>query len=842
MSELNLEALLACSLCPKLCASRTQVVPAKGPLDARVMIVAQAPGRNEDQAGVPLIGKSGHQLDALLAIAGLDPAQIYMTNAAKCWPGDGDRRPSKRELSNCAPWLLTEIALVRPTFIVTLGDVALQAVMSGQRLSQVHGQAIAHEIELLDTDSRDYWSGRVFATYHPSATNYNANLKPVIIEDFKKLKEVLSGKPRTANGWRFGSLAEVLERGNGPIAIDYETTQPKVDGRFAPPLAQPIGIAVARRVGRAVVASYEPPTALHSTALAQVLADEAIEKVAHNTKFERTVSLNAGIDLRACHDTKVMAHLLGFVSTHLKDLSGSVLGVRQQRFEEWDGIDPRYPCGDAAFTLMLYEVLRERLIENDLWRVYLDIELPLIPVLADMERAGIEFSEERRVALRERIVARAAEIEAQYEGVNLASPKQVSELLFGEAGHSTAKAALEAVPEAATIVEWRELAKLLGSYIDKFPRLRYPTDGRIHGSFNQAGGHDDDDKGKESPSNFRLSSSNPNLQNIPSRTALGQQVNECIVPAEGYIFVKADAGQEEPRIASVITGDQTLRERLERGDDIYLPLAQLAYDLVLPRSLTAKRLAGSYLELGKVVMDGPRTLTRHDHEWRQIGKKFFLATLYGAQWRKLQETALKDLGLALTNVEAQRLSALLKAEYPDIVRLGNMAWDEVQATGYASTIFGHKRWLYGAFSDRRSDRAQAIREGANFKVSGPGAAIMKVALRKTWGAISELDARIVLSIHDSIVVECSPPLYHYVAEVLTAAFQGMLEIALPVDIEIITREGFHMSPSEYAFISHACPHCRSDLLWSNLLRWYRCTGCSRKYRVTKYELLEVKGE
>ena len=793
-------ALLGCSRCPRLCVSRSRVVPSKGPTKARILIVAQAPGRQEDAAGVPLVGRSGQQLDRLLKLhAGVDAATVRMTNVVKCYP-ERDRKPTTREIRECREWLINEIIETDAEIVVTLGDVALQALVPGEHLSQVHGQVIASMLSELPRQVV------VFPTYHPSATNYNANLKPILIEDFKRLGAHLSGKPARVgrDGWRFGTLREIMQEGHGAYAIDYETTQPLVDGHFAPSLAEPIGIAVARRVGRAVVATYEPPRVIAD--FKPILEAEGVERVAHNTKFERMVSLRAGVDLGLTHDTKIMAHLLGLPSSRLKDLSGTLLDVRQTRFEEWDGVDPTYPCQDAAYTLMLYELLSARLRDEGLWNVYYTVELPLVPVLADIERRGIAVDNTALAALGVEVAARLAAIEADFAGVNLNSPQQIAHLLYDTLGvppptrfdarrrlwvpkltkggaTPTGKEILEEIDHSAAraLVEHRELSKLRGAYIEKLPRL-IQADGRVHGQFHQAGGHDDDSKSKESPATYRLSSSNPNLQNIPYRTLLGKRVYTCFVPAEGYVFVKADAGQEEPRIAAVITGDRVLTERLTNGVDIYLPLAQHAYNLMQQKYASEP----AAMLLGGVDVRAPLVLTKKQHEWRQVGKKFFLATLYGARATKLQEIALKDLGLMLTGGEADVLSKKLRGEYPGIAALASLARIEAERDGYVTTIMGHRRLLYGALSRRLTDKEAAIREGANMKVQGVAAAMLKVALRRVWAALRGHDAHIVLTVHDSVVVESVPTEVDYVKSVLSHAFDDLIAIPVPVDLEVST--------------------------------------------------------
>jgi len=515
-------------------------------------------------------------------------------------------------------------------------------------------------------------------------------------------------------------------------------------------------------------AFYLPPIWIER--LRPWLENPSVTKVCHNAKFEYQVLKTMGIVLRGFEDTKIAAYLLGFPSTHLKDLSGTLLGIRQQRYEEWDKESPDYPAADAACTLHIWRILSEQLREEGLWDVYRNIELPLVPVLADMEREGVKIDVERLAKVKEHVSSQLVALAHRVPQVdNLGSSDQIATYLYGTLGlippHSTPggkdsvdKAALSALdhPTAKIIMEWKGLKKLRDGYLDTLPDL-VAEDGRVHGSFNQAGTWDEEEEEqKESPSTGRLSSSHPNLQNIPRRSNVGRQIRACFVAEEGCVLVRGDVGQEEARIAALLTNDKRLLERFHHDEDVYIPVGEMVKALCRkPPSWSPK-------------------------EWRELAKVVFLAELYGARETKLQEVCGKA-GARITPLAAALLDTAFSSEYSGIADYAEVTTETLQRQGWVSTWFGRKRWIPKVYGGNARQKEEAYREAANMPVQGTAADVMKMMLVRVAEGVKGI-GRLILTVHDEVVVECEEKYVEKVREVLLSSTEGLLPVKLPVEV------------------------------------------------------------
>ena len=373
-----LVGLSKCEECPLY--EGANVVEGVGPKPANIMLIGEAPGALEDELGEPFVGASGAKLEILLEQAGLHRDNIYITNLVKHRP-PRNRNPYKREINACAHWLEDELNQVRPMIVVTLGSVAGKYFKPDLSLTREHGVPLESEGFLL------------VPMYHPAAAMHNPNLWPVQLEDWAALRTKLHNKqvtPRT-NYSLYGNISQV-----GPLGFDLETTSPTRGGRFAVQEAEIVGYSWSDVPG---TGSYIPEKPYK---MKTILEDPNQEVICHNSKFEYTHLKNNDITLTNFQDTKIAAYLLGLPSTHLKDLAVQELGIKPITYSEVTGgkdmseltaeeILP-YAAADADNTLQLWDALVTRLREYVLEDVYNNVEMPLVPVLSDMERRGVLVS------------------------------------------------------------------------------------------------------------------------------------------------------------------------------------------------------------------------------------------------------------------------------------------------------------------------------------------------------------------------------------------------------------------------------------------------------------------
>ena len=767
------ETLQKCEECP-LHESANRIVLGNGPTPADVMLVGEAPGAQEDDIGIPFAGASGAKLDILLEQARLERADVYVTNLVKHRP-PRNRNPYKREINACAHWLEDELNLVRPLIVITLGAVAGKYFKPDLALTREHG--VSHEAE-----------GFLLVTmYHPAAALHNPNLWPIQLEDWASLRSRLYDKkitPRT--DYRLhGSLTP-----SGPIGFDLETTSPTRGGRFAVQEADVVGYSWASVPGKA---SYIPEKPYKIKTL---LEDEGQEVVCHNAKFEYTHLRNNDITLANFHDTKLAAYLLGLPSTHLKDLAVQELGIKPITYTEVTGgkdmselsaeeILP-YAAADADNTLQLWPILYNRMKELELDNVYNDIELPLVPVLSDMERRGVvvsmEATEEAIAFFKdEQDKAECKAHEVIPDDVNIGSSDQLARWLESEGAPITKRTegkGLLATDEntlralagtgwysdtVSAIMEFKMFRKL-GAFPKKFKELS-GWDGALHPNFNQGGYYEaSSDTCGSAPATGRLSCSTPNLQQIPHHgrgkgaryEEYGKKVRGCLVARPGYLLVAADVGQQEPRIASLVAPEPALQEDFSRGLTPYALIGQDIYERDIVKGVD-------------------------EQEWH-TAKTFFLALVYGAGATKLHQI---DPRLSLE--QSQKGYDRVRDRYKGLVQFRHKVSYDIWEKGYARDYFGRIRWFPGIYSTAPFQREATLREAINFHIQGPAASCIKIAMRRLWEGIQErgLDAHLLLQVHDEVVLEVKEE----ELEMTMALVNDMLSDVMPIDFPIESEVG-----------------------------------------------------
>ncbi|MGB9737951.1 DNA polymerase I [Chloroflexus sp.] len=525
------------------------------------------------------------------------------------------------------------------------------------------------------------------------------------------------------------------------------------------------------------------PLAEVAAALGPLFADPNIPKFAHNAKFDAEVLAGVGIQVAGlAFDTMIAAAMLG-KRQGLKDLAFYELKLPEPptTIEDLIGRGSKqisfaavpieqaapYAAADALHTLLLTETLREQLTTDAALRdLYYRVELPLINVLTDMELTGILLDHEYLRELGKRFAQRIAELTEQIYtkaggSFNINSGQQLNEVLFERlginprdhglsklksGGYSITAEVLEELsqlyPIAADILAYRQLTKLKSTYIDALPQLVNPRTGRIHTSYNQIGA-----------ATGRLSSNNPNLQNIPVRTEEGREIRRAFVAAPGHRFVAADYSQIELRVLAHISGDENLIAAFQQGLDIH--------------AATASRLFG-------VAPD------QVDKNQRRVAKTVVFGVIYGISAFGLAQR------LGIERDLARQLIDNLFEQFPGIRRYIDQTLAFGRQHGYVQTLFGRRRVM----EDLRASgvrRAAAEREAVNAPIQGTAADIMKMAMVYVHRALRErgLRTRLLLQVHDELIAEVPeeevPAAAHLLREVMSNTYQ--LVVPLGVNLE-----------------------------------------------------------
>jgi DNA polymerase-1 len=427
----------------------------------------------------------------------------------------------------------------------------------------------------------------------------------------------------------------------------------------------------------------------------------------------------------------------------------------------------------ADLAGQLVPILREQLTTDGLVSVYETLELPLIPVLIDVEQAGIRVDgpllASQSQKLEQELVQRTAQIYELAGGeFNIASPKQLSEVLFDKlqlpvlkrTGTSRAPStAVEVLEELALahdlprmILEWRALMKLKGTYIDALPQLVNPVTGRVHTCFNQA-----------VAATGRLSSSDPNLQNIPIKTALGREIRRAFVADAGNVLISADYSQIEFRVLAHMSEDPVLVDAFREGADFH--------------ERTALKIFGA--ESG-----------RDPHQLRAIAKMVNYALLYG----KGSFTLAKDIGVS--QEEAQEFIDGYFAGFPRVRAFIDRTLDEGRTTGIVRTMCGRRRLVPELNSRDFQRRSAAEREAVNMPIQGTAADILKRAMIDVHAALLPYpDARMILTVHDELLFEVPEARADEMSALVQEKMQNAVSLSVPLTVDIGIGENWREAKS-----------------------------------------------
>ena len=517
--------------------------------------------------------------------------------------------------------------------------------------------------------------------------------------------------------------------------------------------------------------------------LGPILANPDVAKIAHNMKYDLRILAHHDLALAgSLHDTLLVSYLLdpSRRSHKLDDLCLEFLGITMTSFAQATNKDKRpdafayveplaachYSCEDVAATLQLWAKLHQRLEELAMWDLYTEVEMPLVPILAEMEESGVLVDEASLHTLSAEFkgkleVLAQSIFELAGEEFNINSPKQLGVILFEtmglphgkktkSGGYSTNVKVLEKLAPyhelPAAVLEYRSLSKLKSTYADGLSSQIQPITGRIHTSYNQA-----------VTATGRLSSSNPNLQNIPIRTAEGQRIRSAFIAPSGSTFVAADYSQIDLRVLAHYCQDEALLRAFRSNQDIH---NQTAAEIFRVNAM--------------LITD----------DMRRVAKSINFGIVYG----------MSAFGLAaqlkISRKEAQTFINRYFDHYAGVKSFMATIVEQAKEQGFVTTLLGRRRYLADIASKNKNRREFAERTAINSPIQGTAADIMKLATIKAHQALQhhKLQTKMVLQIHDELVFETPLDEVDHLISLMKEVMESVLELDVPLLVNISTGE------------------------------------------------------
>jgi DNA polymerase-1 len=576
-----------------------------------------------------------------------------------------------------------------------------------------------------------------------------------------------------------GLVAKAREKGY--LALDTETTSVEAMR------ARLVGISLSAEPGEAVyiplghnlhLGEKQANKKAFFDYLRPVLADENLAKVGQNLKYDLTVLKRAGLDVKGVSfDTMLASYLLapGRTAHNLAAIAAENLGRSMISFEEAVGGKNKsfadaplekaaqYAAEDADVTLQAFKVLGPKLKQSSMEELFYDLEMPLVEVLTRMEMNGVGLDVKGLADLDKELTSQLDAIEERCYTLaghkfNLNSPKQLGVVLFEElglrqikktkkkTGYSTDMSVLTQLAEEhelpAELLNYRTLSKLKSTYVEALPKLVHPETGRLHTSFNQA-----------VTATGRLSSSNPNLQNIPVRNQLGERIRQCFVPEAGKILIAADYSQIELRVLAHLSQDKLLTEDLTQGLDVH--------------TQTAARL-----------FDTPAEEVTSDQ--RRRAKTVNFGVLYGMSAFRLAREQ------KISRTEAQDIIDKYLGRYAGIAAFTQENLSHARENGYVTTLLGRRRYLPAINSSERLARQSAERMALNTPIQGTAADIIKKAMIKCHEMLAKEfpETIMILQVHDELVFETPEKDKQRLGERVQDIMQNIIELSVPLDVDV----------------------------------------------------------
>lgn len=748
-----------CEKCPLHAEAETVCMMGSGPLDARLAIVGEAPGYNEDRQGIPFVGESGQLLDRELRQVGLSREDVFVTNSNRCRPPN-NRKPTTAERKACKPYLDAELDVIQPRLTLLTGNAAMQAVLG------MSGITTKMNAVYTGKDGREY-----LPILHPAAVLRDPTYMPQFRSGLALAKRILDDvnePPETEINLvdtpeRLLRLLDDLHDVQSPIAIDIETasTTGRKEGGLEPwaPDWRLDTISFTWSEGESWVLPLEHPESPWPTnkvngytfveyniynRLTHLLSAKRL--VGHNIKFDLLGLRWRGVNATAHFDTMVAAHLLDENGSHgLKQLARQYLGA--EAYEDSvkrDGTDPldvlaTYNGRDTDYTLRLYHLFKEKLLaEPRLLRIFMLLSMPAVNVLTNVETRGFPVKTRRLKERHERILSVLQELSnemLQYvpdedkPQANWNRSNFLERFLFETLGlpvvdvTPTDKPSMDrdslmeirdAHPVVPLLLEYRKWKKWESTYTRPWiERLKLRGEPRLYPNYKVTG-----------TVTGRLSS---NFQQVPRNNF----IRGIIGAHKGKALIEADFSQIELRIAAMVSHDQAMKAIYQTGGDLHTEMAM---------SITGK----------------PREQITKEERSRAKGTNF--GFIYGMGARNFVPYALANYGIEVTYEQAQHYRHSFFSRFPRLQTWHAQQRRLVQVLGYVESPIGRKRRLPAIRSFDKEKAAEAERQAINSPVQGFASDLTLLAMillenddfLNHWS-----DCRIIGQVHDSILFECS---------------------------------------------------------------------------------------
>lgn len=684
-----------CQAC-ELRASATRPVPGLGEVGAKYFLIGEAPGHDEDEQGVPFIGAAGRRLDKLIALAGIDPSDCYISNVCRCLPpkvGGKRRTPRKREIAACVDFLWGEINLVKPQYIITLGATPLALFTKSGGVSQIHGT-------MFETDIEDR-TVTIICQYHPAAALHQPRLWATILDDWENLPEVVP------HDFKITTRASNVFDSCGLFGFDTEQDGTGGLGQWS--------VAARSKAGQLyVLPRYGVDKGFRFSADAIIAA--------HNWKYDlRVLRANGMQEPKNFCDTMILAYAMGLGKQAPKDdakkKSGSDmvggLGLKYlarrhlaMQMNTWQEVHDRpdlieeYNAKDSVATFLLAEKWLPKAPKH-----YFDIDMPLLSVLMAIEDRGVKIDPDYLMEFAKSLDNKLAEFDIP---LNPFSPKQVGAYVYGKLGiepwrytetgqPSTDEEVLETIddPIVKQILAYKKVHKEKGTYVDNYVNARDAKD-RIHPELKQT-----------STSTGRLSCARPNLQNVFKRDER-VKLRSLFVADKGKKIVRADYNQLDYRALAAITQDPVLIEALNADKKIH--------------QVTADIMGLSY--------DDAKTVN--------------FGVLFGQEaWGLSQQ-------LHITIDEARAFLKDYFKRFPNIKKYRDEMTETAKKDKKVSIPFtGRTRRIDAMYVDMWRVQKQGIKEAINMPVQGLEAEVVKLGMID----LHKRNAPMILMVHDEIIFE-----------------------------------------------------------------------------------------
>ena len=611
--------------------------------------------------------------------------------------------------------------------------------------------------EELRTDSDELISNNQLSTFNTQLSNY------VCVDSVEAQKELID-KLMGVNMFAFDTETTSLD------VLDAELVGFSFSMHNAElPTAYYVPVSADREEAQATVDLFRP-----------VFENEEIEKTGHNIKYDLMVLGNYGVELKGrLFDTMIAHYLLQPELRHSMDyLAEILLKYKTIHIDELIGAKGKnqgsmrdvalekitiYAAEDADITLRLRDVLEQQIEEKGLRELFYDVEMPLVGVLADMERTGVLIDDFALAQSSSVMTAEMQRIERHIKelsgaNINISSPKQVGELLFDvlkisekpkktkSGQYVTDEETLEALrskhPVVSEILEYRGVKKLLGTYIDALPKLINRKTGRVHTSFNQT-----------VTATGRLSSSNPNLQNIPIRDEQGKEIRKAFIASEGRVFMSADYSQVELRLMAHLSQDKNMMDAFNADHDIHAATAANIYKVPIE----------------EVTSD-----------MRRKAKTANFGIIYGISIFGLSER------LGVSRAEAKELIDGYFMSFPGVKEYIDSTIENARRDGYVETLLHRRRYLPDINSRNANVRGYAERNAVNAPIQGTAADIIKIAMVKIADRLKRegLKTEMLLQVHDELNFNVPLDEVDRVKELVREEMEGAIELSVPLRVDI----------------------------------------------------------